>query len=58
MIEKFKLFTTNQSRLQQNDATPAWREKMTNSSKSHLKTEKNDLNKKTNTKMLKQNDVN
>ena len=35
--EKFKLFTTNQNPLRQNDATPAWRENMTRSSKSYFK---------------------
>ena len=43
-IEKFKLFITNQSRLRQDDATPAWREKMTGSLKFYFKTEKNGLN--------------
>ena len=56
--EKFKLFTTNQSRLRQNDVTPAWREKTTGSLKFYFKTEKNNLNKRTDAKMSKQNDVN
>ena len=55
--EKFKLFTTNQSRLRQDDATSAWREEMTGSSKFHSKTEKIDLNKRIDAKMSKQNDV-
>ena len=42
--EKFKLFTTNQNHLRQNDATSAWREEMTDSLKIYFKTEKNDLN--------------
>ena len=58
MTEKLRLFTTNQSRLRQSDAAPAWRKKMTNLSKFHFKTEKNDLNKKPDAKILKQNDVN
>ena len=55
--ERFKSLTTNQSRLRQGDATPAWREGVTGSSKFHFK-KKNDLHKKTDSKMLKQNDVN
>ena len=51
--EKFKLFTTNQNRLRQNDATSVWRERMTNSLKFYFKLEKNDLNKKTDAKMSK-----
>ena len=38
--EKFKLFTIYQNRLRQNDATFAWREKMTNSLKFYFKTKK------------------
>ena len=58
VTERLRLFTTNQSRLWKNDATPVWREETTGSSKFYSKTEKNDLNEKTETKMLKQNDVN
>ena len=36
----------------------AWREKMTDSLKFHFNTKKNDLNKKTDAKMSKQNNIN
>ena len=58
VTERFKLFTTNQSRLRQDDATSAWREKMTDSLKIYFKTKKNDLNKKINAKISKQNNIN
>ena len=49
--QKFKSFTTNKSRLRQNDATPAWRERMTDSLKFYFKIEKNGLNKRTDARM-------
>ena len=58
MAERFGSLTTDQSRLRQGDATPAWCERMTDLSKSYFKTKKNDLNKKTDAKILKQNDIN
>ena len=56
--ERLRSLTTNQNHLRQNDAAPAWRERMTGSSKFYSKTEKNDLNEKTDAKIFKKNDVN